>query len=339
MSSIKVAVATNSLGKSAAGHTIQRKLEAAKSHGFDGVEVAIECVNAHAKTLTSIESREARLRAAASDIYTKSSSLSLSLIALNPFGAYDGLKDPRAVEARLKEAELWCELCHIMHIPIFQVLNSLICLGDKAKYYPLIENRIQICTALYPVDESKIDSEPAVIAANMRKLGLLALKYNLRVAYEAPSWGIHKDTWQHVQEILDLVNLPNVGHCLDTFHIASKEAGNPFSPASPIQEGGFQRLQRSLDELKCTVNPANIVYLQLSDATVADLEQKEYPMQDLAQPALMTQSRNCRIYPCEEQYGSTLPVIQVAKTIFDMGYNGWVSMEVFHTDMWNTRAS
>lgn len=101
-----------------------------------------------------------------------------------------------------------------------------------------LENRIQICTALYPLDKSNIDSDPAVIAANMRKLGLLALKYNLRVAYEAPSWGIHKDTWQQVQEILDLVNLPNVGHCLDMFHIASKEAGNPFSAASPIREGG-----------------------------------------------------------------------------------------------------
>lgn len=125
MSSIKVAVATNSLGKSAAGHTIQRKLEAAKSHGFDGVEVSIVCVNAHAETLASIETREARLRAAACDIYAKSSSLSLSLIALNPPGAYDGLKDPQAVEARLEEAELWCELCQLMHIPIFQVLTPL----------------------------------------------------------------------------------------------------------------------------------------------------------------------------------------------------------------------
>lgn len=34
----------------------------------------------------------------------------------------------------------------------------------------------------------------------MRKLGLLALKYNLRVAYEAPSWGVHKDTWHRVDE-------------------------------------------------------------------------------------------------------------------------------------------
>lgn len=71
MSPIKVAVATNSLGKSAAGHTIHRKLEAAKSHGFDGVEVAFGSLDAHASTFTSLITREDRVRAAAGDIYAK----------------------------------------------------------------------------------------------------------------------------------------------------------------------------------------------------------------------------------------------------------------------------
>lgn len=124
MPNIKVAVATNSLGKSAAGHTIHRKLEAAKAHGFDGVELAFECLDAHAATFTSPELREDRLRAAAHDIYGKSSSLGLELIALNPFGAYDGLKDPHDVGVRLQEAELWCQLCQIMHVRIFQVYRA-----------------------------------------------------------------------------------------------------------------------------------------------------------------------------------------------------------------------
>lgn len=121
MSTIKVAIATNSLGKSVAGHTIHRKLEVAKSHSFDGVEVAFECVDAHASTFSTLEAREDRLRAAASDIFDKASSLSLSLLALNPFGAYDGLVVAQDVEDRLVEADLWCQLCQIMHIPIFQV--------------------------------------------------------------------------------------------------------------------------------------------------------------------------------------------------------------------------
>lgn len=174
----------------------------------------------------------------------------------------------------------------------------------------------------------------------MRKLGLLAQKYHLNVAYEAPSWGIHHNTWQHIQEILDLVNLPNVGHCLDTFHIASREAGDPFNAAFPVRQDGFQRLRRSLEQLKRTVSPEKIVYFQLSDAIVADPEQNGYARRDLKQPAFRTQSRNCRIYPCEQQqYGGTLPVLDVARAVFERGYVGWVSMEVFHTDMWNSRAS
>lgn len=122
---IRVAVASNSLGKSAAGHTIHRKLQAARAHGFDGVEMAFECLDAHASTFTSLQSRKDRLCAAAKDIYQTASSLGLALVALNPFGAYDGLRDPRDVEVRLQEAELWCQLCQIMHIGIFQVCQVL----------------------------------------------------------------------------------------------------------------------------------------------------------------------------------------------------------------------
>ncbi|KAJ5225309.1 hypothetical protein N7468_006534 [Penicillium chermesinum] len=312
MSAIKVAIASNSMGKSVAGHTIERKLEAAKAHGFDGVEVAFECVEANATQFNTMATRDDRLRASAADIYEKAQSLDLKLIALNPFRDFDGLRNPRQANARLQEADLWCQLCQIMHIPI-----------------------IQVPTALYPLEESKVTTDVCVIATNMRKLGRLAEKYDLKIGYEAPSWGIHKSTWQEIQEILARVNLPNVGHCLDTFHIASKEAGDPFNASSPIRGSGFDDLYRSLDELKRTVSPEDIVYLQLSDATTADQEQKGYPNTDLDQPAYMTQSRNCRVFPCEERLGGSLPVMEVAKAVFDMGYTGWVSMEVFHKDMFH----
>ncbi|KAJ5987933.1 hypothetical protein N7481_003143 [Penicillium waksmanii] len=298
MSIIKVAVATNSLGKSAAGHTIHRKLQAAKTHGFDGLEVAFECLEAQAATYPSLQSRKDRLLAAAEDIYKAAKSLGLELIALNPFGAYDGLKDPHDVNIRLQEAELWCQLCQVMHIDILQSSR-------------------RICAHWV----------------------LLTQRYDLRVAYEAPSWGIHSNTWQQVQKIIDLVDLPNVGHCLDTFHIASKEAGDPFSSISPIRADGYRNLQSSLDELKRIVKPENIVYFQLSDATAANPDQEGYPRRDMNQPPFMTQSRNCRIYPCEESRGGCLPVVDVAKAVFDLGYCGWVSMEVFHTDMWEKRNS
>lgn len=120
MSSIKVAIASNSLGKSASGHTLFHKLESAKAHGFDGMEVAMECLEAHASCFPQ-SCRASRLRAAATDVERKAQELSLSLVALNPFGAYDGLLDPIEIESGLEEAELWCDLCRLMQIPIFQV--------------------------------------------------------------------------------------------------------------------------------------------------------------------------------------------------------------------------
>jgi 4-hydroxyphenylpyruvate dioxygenase len=136
MTSIKVAIASNSLGKSASGHTLLHKLESAKLHGFDGVEVAIECLEGHAISFPQ-SSRASRLRAAAADVDRKAQELSLALIALNPFGAYDGLVDPAEVESRLEEAELWCDLCRLMRIPVLQVgttniLNLQPCQTDLA---------------------------------------------------------------------------------------------------------------------------------------------------------------------------------------------------------------
>ena len=198
----------------------------------------------------------------------------------------------------------------------------------------LIDQEFKSCSCIYPLHKP-LTSNIHKIAENLRGLGQLAAKYNKIVAYEAPAWGIHTDTWQQTRDIVALVDLPNVRLCLDTFHIAAKEAGDPFNKATPIRSDGMRNLEQSLAELRRTILPNNIGYFQLSDATVADPGQKGYPQPDLQQPPFMTQSRNCRIFPCEPpEYGGTLPVLDVARTVFALGYRGWVSMEVFHTDMW-----
>ncbi|KAH6950356.1 xylose isomerase-like protein [Ilyonectria destructans] len=254
---IRVAICSNAMGKSRAGHSIAVKLEAAKRHGFDGIELVMECLESHSESekFASYNSRADRLRAAALDIRKSASALSLDIVTLNPFGAFDGLAKGEDVEARLQEAELWLQICQVLQAPILQ----------------------------------------------------------------------------QVRDILGHVDLPNVRHCIDTFHIAAREAGDPFNVLSPVKADGVARLRNSMVEFSRTVKVSDIGYFQLSDATVADKEQRGYPMRDLKQPPFMTQSRNCRIFPCEH---GVLPVLEVAKTVFEMGYRGWVSMEVFHPGMW-----
>jgi 4-hydroxyphenylpyruvate dioxygenase len=151
---------------------------------------------------------------------------------------------------------------------------------------------------------------------------------------------MHINTWQQTRDIAALTGLPNIRLCFDTYHIAAKEAGDPFNSAKPVRYDGPRRLTESLDEMALTVKANDIAYFQLSDASVADPEQNGYPIRDKNQPPFMTQSRNCRMFPCEQlERGGTLPALEVAKKVFEMGYRGWVSMEVFNIDLWDKRAS
>lgn len=120
---IRVAIATNSLGKPRAGHTIEQKLQAVRKYRYDGIEVAMECLEVHsqASEFAHHSSRRDRLLAAASDIHKKAANLSLEIVALNPFGAYDGLANEGDVEERLKEGTLWLQICDALHCPILQV--------------------------------------------------------------------------------------------------------------------------------------------------------------------------------------------------------------------------
>lgn len=119
---IRVAIGTNAMGKPAGGYEIAPKLEAAKRHGYHGVEVAIECLEHHAESdaFFMYSSHESRLRAAAADIYQRATALRLEIVALNPFRAYDGLAVEEDVVAHLEEAELWLQLCDELHAPILQ---------------------------------------------------------------------------------------------------------------------------------------------------------------------------------------------------------------------------
>jgi 4-hydroxyphenylpyruvate dioxygenase len=123
MEQCKIAIATNALGKAAAGHSIERRLRTAKQAGFDGVEVAIECLEALAADNSPSEHQHRAVNLRKAAIYTRkiADSHSLKIIALNPFAAFDALKDDSAVESRLQEAKLWLELCNLMRCEILQV--------------------------------------------------------------------------------------------------------------------------------------------------------------------------------------------------------------------------
>ena len=120
---VRVAIATNALGKSAAGHDILTKIKVAKIYGFEGIEVAFECLETHALTSTfnHLATRSEKLQASAGEICDLATNLSLKIISLQPFGFFDALTESHDIESRLVEAELWLQLCDIMRAPFLQV--------------------------------------------------------------------------------------------------------------------------------------------------------------------------------------------------------------------------
>lgn len=90
--------------------------------------------------------------------------------------------------------------------------------------------------------------------------------------YEDVTWGTHIDTWQGSWEVVRRVNNPNLGLCLDTYHIASRVWGNPTAPGCK-RANGDQSLKKSMEELVTEVDVKEKFYVQLSNA-----EQLDHPL-------------------------------------------------------------
>ena len=71
--------------------------------------------------------------------------------------------------------------------------------------------------------------------------------------------------------------------------------------------------------------------VQLCDGErLAEPLSPKHPWHDATMKPVMQWSRNARLFPGEEDKGGYLPVKEWAKVLFeDVGYRGWVSMEVY----------
>lgn len=166
------------------------------------------------------------------------------------------------------------------------------------------------------------------IVPDMKELAELGLKQNppIRVAFEALCWGSHVYTWQKSWEVVQAVNRPNFGLVLDSFHIAGWEFVDPT--VSGCQRKDAQaRLDASLQQLIKTVKPEKVFYIQLADAERADpaiTPTSGSPFYNPELPPRMAWSRNCRLYPYEEELGAYMPAEQCAKAFKEIGFKGYM---------------
>jgi 4-hydroxyphenylpyruvate dioxygenase len=151
-------------------------------------------------------------------------------------------------------------------------------------------DQILVCSN---VATATVDDD-AVRVDQLRRAGELAARYGCYISYEALAWGKYVNTYQHAYDIVVQVDHPNVGTCLDSFHILSR-GDDPTAIAD--------------------MDPNKIFFLQLADAPAMEM-------------GILPWSRHHRVFPGEGDFDLNYFMQQVAKS----GYDGPVSLEIFNDE-------
>ncbi|EUC42981.1 hypothetical protein COCMIDRAFT_39027 [Bipolaris oryzae ATCC 44560] len=307
----RLGISSMSLGRSYAGHSLQHKLSMAKKHGIEGIELFFEDLVDHAGS----DSPSALLAGAAS-VRGLCSSLGLEIICLQPFMHYEGLVDRKRHEERVEEMKLWIKLAKVLQTDIIQVPSSFL-------------------------PEDQVTSDMELIVSDLREIADLGLQESpvMRFAYESLGWGTRVNKWEECWDVVTRVDRPNFGICLDSFNILARIYADPTSETRKTPDAE-KEVRESMQRLVERIKPhkEKIFFVQVVDAErLAQPLVRGHEFYNVEQPARMSWSRNCRLFYGETSRGAYLPVREVVHAIFkEVGYDGWVSMELFNRIMNST---
>ncbi|GAA1270574.1 bifunctional sugar phosphate isomerase/epimerase/4-hydroxyphenylpyruvate dioxygenase family protein [Arthrobacter pascens] len=129
-------------------------------------------------------------------------------------------------------------------------------------------------------------------ARQLAALAELAGDHGVRVAYEALAWGKYVNDYEHAHRLVEMVGHPNLGTCLDSFHILARDWDT-----APIE----------------VINAEKIFFVQVADAPKLSMD-------------VLSWSRHYRVFPGEGQFELAKFMGHVVRA----GYTGPVSLEVFN---------
>jgi 4-hydroxyphenylpyruvate dioxygenase len=145
-----------------------------------------------------------------------------------------------------------------------------------------------VCSNVSP---EAIDDD-ALAAEQLHRLATRAADRGIRIAYEALAWGRHVDDYEHSWRIARAADHPNLGVCLDSFHIRSRGS----EPAG-IRE----------------IPGEKIFFLQLADAPRLAMDVLQW-------------SRHYRCFPGQGGFD----LAGFTRHVLAAGYTGPLSLEVFN---------
>lgn len=138
------------------------------------------------------------------------------------------------------------------------------------------------------------------LVKDLRKLAMLAVPMNIRIAYEALSWGRTVNEFPQAWDLICQADMPNLGLGFDSFHM--------FATNTP------------LDDLEM-LDPAKIFLVQLADFMWTEIKSVE---------ERIATARHFRVFPGEGVHSEALAAL--VTRLHDLGYRGDYSFEVFNDD-------
>ncbi|KAL8825344.1 MAG: hypothetical protein Q9170_007830 [Blastenia crenularia] len=305
ISSIPTCYATVSIGTPET--PLDQKLEAIAAAGFEGIELGFPDILSFASKRQSKEVQPQdfdTLCEVGRDVKQLVEKNGLKIVMLQPFSNFEGWKEgSEEREDAFRRAKGW--------IRIMQAVGT---------------DMLQVGSTDSPHAVGSLD----YLASDLQHLADLLAAHNFRLAYENWCWATHAPDWKDVWEIVQKVDRPNVGLCLDTFQTAGGEWADPTTASGLVErEGGKEALESqfrtSLEILAKTIPKEKIYILQISDAYKPKTPLDPNPDKTGLRPRGRWSS--ClRPVPFN---GGYLPVVDVAKAILKTGFTGWFSMEVF----------
>ena len=160
--------------------------------------------------------------------------------------------------------------------------------------------RLLICSSTSAHASGDVDH----IAADLRKVAMLATPLGIRVGYEALSWGRHVSDFELSWEIVQRADRANLGVCIDAFHVLANCGLNGTN---------FDAL--------ATIPGERIAFVQLSDFLWKAVRTPEERIET---------ARHLRVFPGEGVHSAELS--RMIRMIDRSGYRGDWSFEVFNDD-------
>ena len=197
-------------------------------------------------------------------VRTMAADLGLGLDLYQPFRDFDSVT-PDLLKANLRRAEAKFKLMARLGMDTILVCSNV---------------------ATATIDDDGLRAEQLAQLAN------LAGDHGVKVAYEALAWGKYVNDYEHAYRLVEMVDHPNLGTCLDSFHILSRDWDTSHIEA---------------------FNPEKIFFVQVADAPKLSMD-------------VLSWSRHYRVFPGEGQFELAKFMGHVVRA----GYTGPVSLEIFN---------